>query len=367
MMPALRRSSRQVRVGVVAVGGGAPVSVQSMTCVDTRDAAATVAQIRALAAAGADIVRVAVPDRRAAEALPEIVADVSVPVVADIHFDHRLALTAVSAGVAGLRLNPGNIGSEGGVRAVAEAAGAAGIPIRVGANAGSVDPDLLAARRAAGQSREEALAEVLVESALGQCRQLEGCGFRDIKVSLKASDVPLCVRAYRRFATVTDYPLHLGITEAGTWRRGTVKSAAGLGILLAEGIGDTLRVSLTADPVEEVRVGILLLESLGLREADPELVSCPTCGRTEIDLIALAETVECEVEALKEEGKSLRGKRIAVMGCVVNGPGEARDADLGLAGGKGRATVFMHGEPLGTWPEAEAIAVFRRELRALAR
>jgi (E)-4-hydroxy-3-methylbut-2-enyl-diphosphate synthase len=206
----------------------------------------------------------------------------------------------------------------------------------------------------------------LVESALVQCRQLEECGFHDIKVSLKAADVPLCVAAYRRFADETDYPLHLGITEAGTWRRGTVKSAAGLAILLDAGLGDTLRVSLTADPVEEIRVGILLLESLGLREADPELISCPTCGRTEIDLFALVDQVEREIAAIKGEGKSLRGRRIAVMGCVVNGPGEARDADLGLAGGKGQAGVFRHGERLGIWPVAEAIEVFRRELRKLA-
>jgi (E)-4-hydroxy-3-methylbut-2-enyl-diphosphate synthase len=358
-----RRRSKQIEVGNVAVGGEAPVSVQSMTNTDTRDVKATLAQIGILAGNGCEIIRLAVPDTQAAAALHEIVAGSPIPVIADIHFDYRLALQSIAAGVHGIRLNPGNIGDEDRIRQVAEAAGNAGIPIRVGSNSGSISKKLMEKLRKSGQSEESIIAAALVESALEQCRLLETYGFTQIKVSLKASDVPLTITACRRFAEETDYPLHLGVTEAGTPGRGIVKSAVGIGALLLAGIGDTIRVSLTADPVQEVIAGIRILEACGLRSAEPEIVSCPTCGRTEIELIELAERVETLINSIKASGKKIKLKKIAVMGCVVNGPGEAKDADLGIAGaGKGRVALFEKAEITGTYSQQEAFELLRKKI-----
>ncbi len=359
----VRQGTRRIKIGPVAVGGGAPVTVQSMTNSDTRDAAATLAQIRRLHEAGCDIVRVAVPDSKAADSLHEIAASSPIPVVADIHFDHRLALLAIKAGAHAIRINPGNIGGEKKVREVAEAAGEAGIPIRVGANSGSLPAKFADAKAGGLNCRAEKLSDALVKSALQQCRMLERFGFKSIKVSLKASDVPATVMAYRKFSELADYPLHLGITEAGTRERGIVKSAAGIGALLLDGIGDTIRVSLTADPVEEVKAGIMILESVGLRNAEPEIISCPTCGRTEIDLFGLVEEVEAEIAKLKASGRKIGLRKIAVMGCVVNGPGEAKDADLGIAGGKGRAAIFAKGKLLKACSEKDILKVFAEELK----
>ncbi len=357
-----RQTTRRINVGSVPVGGGAPVSIQSMTNTDTRDAAATSAQIALLAAAGCEIIRVAVPDFKAVDALPEILDKSPIPVIADIHFDYKLAIASIKAGMHGIRINPGNIGSIEKTRAVAEAAGEAGIPIRVGANSGSLPKGLLEEKLRSFQSREKALAKALVESAVEQVAILEKCGFADIKVSLKASDVPVSVAAYRQFAEISDCPLHLGITEAGTMRRGTVKSAAGIGALLLDGIGDTLRVSLTADPVEEVKTALMILESVGLRESRPEIVSCPTCGRTEINLFELVDKVERLVDDIKGRNKKIDIKKIAVMGCVVNGPGEAKDADLGITGGKGQIILFKFGTPIGTYPESEGFEALKKEI-----
>ncbi len=355
--------TRKFYIGTLPVGGGAPVTVQSMTNTDTRNARTTVAQIKELWMAGCEIVRVAVPDRKAAEKLSEIISGSPIPVIADIHFDHRLALMAIKAGIHGIRINPGNIGDAKKVRIVAEAAGEKNIPIRVGANSGSLPKNIIETMNRKSGNRVESLADALVKSALGECKVLEKYGFKNIKVSLKASNVPATVMAYRKFANLADYPLHLGITEAGTLIRGTVKSSVGIGTLLLEGIGDTLRVSLTADPVEEVKVGIMILESAGLRRAEPEIVSCPTCGRTEINLFGLVKKIESEVEKIKASGKKIKIGKIAVMGCVVNGPGEAKDADLGIAGSKnGMAAVFKKGKLKGVFPEDEALKIFREEL-----
>lgn len=356
------RKTNKIFIGSVAVGGGAPVSVQSMTNTDTRDIAATLVQIARLHEAGCEIVRVAVPDAKAADSLYDIVASSPLPVIADIHFDHRLALLSIKAGVHGIRINPGNIGGEQKVRAVAEAAGEAGIPIRVGANSGSLPAKFAEIKTRKKMDKAGKLSDALVKSALEQCRMLEKFGFGMIKVSLKASDVPTTVMAYRKFSQTADYPLHLGVTEAGTRERGIVKSAVGIGSLLLDGIGDTIRVSLTADPVEEVKAGIMILESVGLRRADPEIVSCPTCGRTEIDLFGLVEKVESEIARLKASGKKLDVGKIAIMGCVVNGPGEAKDADLGIAGGKGRAAIFAKGKLIRTCSEKDAFKLFLEEL-----
>ncbi len=358
-----RRQSKQIKVGDIVIGGGAPVSVQSMTATDTRDISTSLAQIKMLAKNGCEIVRLAVPDMVAAKALKAIVDQSPVPVIADIHFDYLLALQSIAAGVHGVRINPGNIGSEDHIRQVAEAAGIAGIPIRVGSNSGSISNKLMEQLRNSGSDNETIIAEALVKSALEQCRKLETYGFNQIKVSLKASDVPLTLLACRRFANETDYPLHLGITEAGTPGRGIIKSAVGIGALLLDGIGDTIRVSLTADPVQEVIAGIRILEACGLRSAEPEIVSCPTCGRTEIDLIVLAERVEKLIDSIKASGKRIKIKKIAVMGCIVNGPGEAKDADLGIAGaGKGRVAVFKKGKIVGTYSQEEAFEILRDEI-----
>jgi (E)-4-hydroxy-3-methylbut-2-enyl-diphosphate synthase len=344
-----RRLTRQVRVGGVAVGGGAPVSVQTMTKTDTRDVPGTLEQIRGIAAAGCDIVRLAVPDEAAAAALDPIVAGTGLPVIADIHFDHRLALRALAAGVHGLRINPGNIGGTDKVREIVAAARERRVPIRIGVNSGSLEKDLLA--RHGGPS-----AEALVESALRHVRILEDLDYREIKISVKASDVRRTVEAYRLLSKATDYPLHLGVTEAGTFLAGTVRSSVALGILLGEGIGDTVRVSLTDEPVKEVRVGLELLRCLGLREAGASVISCPTCGRIQVNVVAIAAEVETALERLYQQNPSLARPVVAVMGCMVNGPGEAREADIALAGGAGKFALYVAGKLQRTVPEGEAVA-----------
>lgn len=336
----MRRKSRQIKLGDLAIGGDAPVSVQSMCNTDTRDVAATLAQISALQDAGCEIIRCAVPDQQAADALGAIKQGCQIPLIADIHFDYKLALTAVEQGVDGLRLNPGNIGERWKVAEVVKACAERQVPIRIGVNGGSLEKELL-------QKYGHPTAEAMAESALGHIHLLEELNYQEIKVSLKASDIRRTVEAYWRLATQVDYPLHIGITEAGTTWAGTIKSAVGLGSLLYEGIGDTLRVSLTGDPVEEVRVGYEILKSLELREHGPVFISCPTCGRCQIDLIEIAEEVE---QRLHDLPKALT---IAVMGCVVNGPGEAREADLGIAGGKGQGILFRHGEVVRKVPQNE--------------
>ncbi len=330
-----RRKTRRIQVGRVAIGGGAPISVQSMTTTQTAEVPATLAQIRALADAGADIVRLAVPDRDAAAALPAIVRDSPVPLVADIHFDFRLALAALEAGIHCIRLNPGNIGSQERVREVVKAARERRVPIRIGVNAGSLEKEIV-------ERHGWPTAEGMVESAEHHIRILEEEGYGEIKVSLKAHDIAMTVRANRLFAAKYDYPLHLGITEAGTLASGTVKSAAGLGILLADGIGDTLRVSLAADPVEEVRVARTLLKALGLKFGGATLTACPTCGRCSVAMIPVAERVEQRLAQLKGEVS------VAVMGCEVNGPGEAAAADVGIAYGHlGVGLLFKNGQIVG--------------------
>ena len=335
------RKSKAIRVGGLTLGGGAPIAIQSMCTTPTQDVPATVAQIRALEQAGCQIVRLAVPDREAARAIRAIKAQVNVPLVADIHFDHRLALEAVEAGVDKIRINPGNIGDRDKIRAVADACRSAGIPIRVGVNSGSIDADL---REQYGVSPE-----TLCRSAQRNIAALEDCGFTDICVSLKMSDVFSTIRAYRRMAEECDYPLHLGVTEAGGERMGTLRSAAAFGALLCDGIGDTLRVSLTADPVKEVLAARDILRALDLHTQGARIVSCPTCGRTQIDLIPLAEEVERRLAPLKTR------LTVAVMGCVVNGPGEAREADIGIAGGRGEGVIIRKGEILCKVPEKELL------------
>ena len=344
--------TRTINVGGVSIGGGSPVSIQSMTNTPTHDVEATLAQIRALAAAGCEIVRVAVPDMAAAKAIGALKAGSPVPLVADIHFDYRLALEAAEQGIDKIRINPGNIGSSDRVEAVAKACRERGIPIRVGVNGGSLEKDLLA--KYGGPTPE-----AMVDSALGHVRLLEKHGFEDICVSLKTSSVPATMHAYRLMAERYDYPLHLGVTEAGTREMGELKAAAGIGGLLALDIGDTLRVSLTADPVEEVYAARRILKAVGLRRVGPELISCPTCGRTQIDLIPMARRVE---ELLKRVDKPIT---VAVMGCIVNGPGEARHADVGLAGGKGEGVLFKHGEIVAKVPEDQLVPGLMRLVEEL--
>lgn len=335
---------KQIKCGRVLIGGGAPVSVQSMTNVDSRDEAALLRQIDALEAAGCDIVRVAIPDMEAAETLGRVRRRTQMPLVADIHFDHRLAIEAIKNGADKIRINPGNIGGKEKVRQVVEAAKEHHIPIRVGVNSGSLERDIL-------EKNGGVTAEGLAESALRSLALIEDMGFDDLAVSLKSSDVAMNYQAHRIVAEKTDHPIHIGITEAGTLRRGKVKSAIGIGALLLAGIGDTMRVSLTADPVEEVRYGIEILEALGLRQPKVNLVSCPTCGRTKVDLQALAEEAERRLAA-----SDIRpGLTVAVMGCAVNGPGEAREADYGIAGGQGKGVIFARGQLLMTVPEEELI------------
>ncbi|MDP9238188.1 MAG: flavodoxin-dependent (E)-4-hydroxy-3-methylbut-2-enyl-diphosphate synthase [Chloroflexota bacterium] len=346
-----RRTSKPVQVGDVQVGGDAPVAVQSMCSTITENTDATVAQLDQLKEAGCDIVRIAVPDRAAADALPEIVRRKPLPIIADIHFDYRWALAAIDAGFDGLRLNPGNIRDAEKVKLVASRAKERGISIRIGVNAGSLPP----IRALADGELPPSLPDRMVDAALWEIKVLNDADFDDIKISMKAFDVPTMVEAYRRLAPLVPYPLHLGVTEAGTPRAGSVRSAIGIGILLAEGIGDTIRVSLAADPVEEVPVCWDILNTLNLRKRGATLVACPTCGRIEIELIPLAQKVE---EHFNKRGRILT---VAVMGCVVNGPGEAKMADLGIAGGKGRGVIFRKGEIVKTVDEPEFMTALIEE------
>lgn len=336
------------------IGGEAPCSVQSMCNTDTRDIETTLAQISALAAAGCELVRCAVPDMEAAESLGRIKRESPLPVIADIHFDYRLALRVLEGGIDGLRLNPGNIGEQWKVAEVVAAARERLVPIRIGVNAGSLEKALLA-------KYGHPTAEAMVESALGHIRILEELGYDQIKISLKASDVMKTVDAYRILSAKVDYPLHIGITEAGTTFSGTIKSAVGLGILLADGIGDTMRVSLTGDPVDEVRVGFEILKALGLRQRGVNFVSCPTCGRCRIDLIGVAEEVEKRLAGIDKP------LTVAVMGCVVNGPGEAREADVGIAGGKGEGLLFRRGEVVRKVPESELADALMAEVEKMVK
>lgn len=347
-----RKQTRQISVGSVKVGGGAPISIQSMTTTKTHDAPATIEQIQRLAEVGCDIVRVAVPDINAAKTLGAIVSAVDLPIVADIHFDYKLALESIAQGVASLRLNPGNIGGAAHVREVVKSARAAKIPIRIGVNAGSLSRKLL-------QKFGGVTAEALVESVLEHVAILEAENFFDIKISLKAHDVPLTLAAYRLMSAKKNYPLHIGITEAGTVNSGVIKSAVGIGALLAEGIGDTIRVSLTGDPLVEVKVATEILKSLGLREGGVTLIACPTCGRTRIDLPSIAAQVEEKISTIK------KNLTVAVMGCVVNGPGEARTADVGIAGADGEGIIFRKGVIVRKVPESELVAELFKELDAI--
>lgn len=349
-----RKKTKQIHVGKVAIGGDAPISVQSMTNTKTADIPSTVNQINALAEAGADIVRLAVPDFEAAQSLGAIVRAVDVPLIADIHFDYKLAVEAIHQGVAGLRLNPGNIGGAQHVKAVVCEAKKFGVPIRIGVNAGSLSRHIL--KKYGGVT-----AEGLVESALEHVKILEDENFFDIKISLKAHDVPLTVAAYRLMSNAVDYPLHVGITEAGTVSSGTIKSAVGIGALLAEGIGDTIRVSLTGDPIVEVKTANEILKALGLREYGATLISCPTCGRTKIDLPSIAAQVEARLSTVRKP------ITVAVMGCVVNGPGEAREADVGIAGADGEGIVFRRGQIVRKVPEADLVNELFNEIDLILR
>jgi (E)-4-hydroxy-3-methylbut-2-enyl-diphosphate synthase len=349
-----RRQTRQIDVGGVKVGGGAPVSVQSMTTTKTADVNATLQQIAELTASGCQIVRVAVPDTDDAEALPIIAKKSQIPVIADIHFQPRYVFAAIDAGCAAVRVNPGNIRKfDDKVGEIARAAGDAGVPIRIGVNAGSLDKRLLA-------RYGKATPEALVESALWECSLFEEHGFRDIKISVKHNDPVVMVAAYRLLSQRCDYPLHLGVTEAGPAFQGTIKSAVAFGALLAEGIGDTIRVSLSAPPVEEVKVGLAILESLNLRQRGLEIVSCPSCGRAQVDVYTLAEQVTAGLEGITVP------LRVAVMGCVVNGPGEAREADLGVASGNGKGQIFVKGEVIKTVPEAQIVETLIEQALLLA-
>jgi (E)-4-hydroxy-3-methylbut-2-enyl-diphosphate synthase len=338
-----RRKSRQIRVGSVLVGGDAPVSVQSMTTTLTADVNATLQQIAALTASGCQIVRVAVPSQDDADALPQIARKSQIPVIADIHFQPKYVFAAIDAGCAAVRVNPGNIKKfDDKVGEIARAAKDAGVPIRIGVNAGSLDPRLY-------EKYGKATAEALVESALWECSLFEEHDFRDIKISVKHNDPVVMINAYRQLAEQCDYPLHLGVTEAGPAFQGTIKSAVAFGALLAEGIGDTIRVSLSAPPVEEVKVGIQILESLGLRQRGLEIVSCPSCGRAQVDVYTLADQVSAALDGVNVP------LRVAVMGCVVNGPGEAREADLGVASGNGKGQIFVKGQVVATVPESQIV------------
>ncbi len=344
-----RHKTRRIELGGLSIGGTAPVAVQSMTNTPTQDVAATVAQIQRLESAGCEIVRVAVPDAEAALAIAAIKTQIRIPLVADIHFDHRLAIVAAQNGADALRINPGNIGGGTKIRKVVDVAKARGLPIRIGVNAGSLEKDLL-------ETYQGATAQAMVDSALRHVALLEDCAFDQIKISIKASDVPRTVEAYRLLASQTDYPLHLGVTEAGSLYAGTVKSALGIGMLLAEGIGDTLRVSLTRDPVEEVRVGFEILKALGIRQHGPEIISCPTCGRCGIDLFNVVEQIE---KALLTRSTPVK---VAIMGCVVNGPGEAKEADIGVAGGVNQGIIFRKGKVVKKVPQDALVDALLKEI-----
>jgi (E)-4-hydroxy-3-methylbut-2-enyl-diphosphate synthase len=348
----MKKITRQIYIGSIPIGGDAPCSVQSMCSTDTRDISATIAQITELAEVGCEIVRCAVPDMEAANALAQIKLMSPIPVVADIHFDYKLALQVLEGGIDGLRLNPGNIGEKWKVAEIVASAAERKVPIRIGVNAGSLEKELL-------QRYGHPSAEAMVESALGHIRILEDLNYREIKISLKASDVMKTVAAYRLFSEQSDYPLHVGITEAGTLFSGTIKSSVGLGILLAEGLGDTMRVSLTGAPRDEVRVGYDILKAVGLRQRGVNFVSCPTCGRCQIDLIRVAEDVEKRLQGVDKK------ITVAVMGCAVNGPGEAREADVGIAGGHGEGLVFRHGEIVRKVPEGMLADALMEEISRL--
>ncbi len=348
-METYRERTKQIRIGDRVIGGGAPILIQSMTNTPTEDVAATVAQILALEKAGCEIIRCTVPTQEAALAIREIKKQIHIPLVADIHFDYRMALAAMENGADKIRINPGNIGDAQKVRLVVREAGDRQIPIRVGVNSGSLEKPLL-------EKYGGVTAEGIVESALDKVHMIEDMGYDNLVISIKSSDVLMCVRAHELLAGQTPYPLHVGITESGTVRSGSIKSSIGLGLILHQGIGDTIRVSLTGDPCEEIKAGRLILRTLGLRSGGIEVVSCPTCGRTQIDLISLAAQVEELAENYPLDIK------VAVMGCVVNGPGEAREADLGIAGGKGEGLLFRHGEILRKVPEAELLSALKDEL-----
>lgn len=345
-----RDCTKKIQIGDRVIGGGNPVLIQSMTNTRTEDVKATVEQINRLAAAGCDIIRCAVPDAEAARAIREIKKEIRIPLVADIHFDYRLAVEAIENGADKIRINPGNIGGEDRVRTVVAAARERNIPIRVGVNSGSLEKDLV-------EKYHGVTAEGLVESALEKTAMIEDMGYDNLVISIKSSDVLMCARAHELIAARTKYPLHVGITEAGTLLAGNIKSAVGLGMILSKGIGDTIRVSLTGDPLEEVKSAKLILKTLGLRRGGIEVVSCPTCGRTQIDLIKLANQVEDMVADIPLDLK------VAVMGCVVNGPGEAREADIGIAGGKGEGLLIKKGKAVKKVPEDQLLAVLRQELK----
>ncbi len=344
-----RNETRTICIGNTAIGGDHPIAIQSMCNTKTEDVQATVAQILALEKAGCDIIRVAVPTMEAAQAISRIKPQIHIPLVGDIHFDYRLALAAMDNGVDKIRINPGNIGSMDRVRAVVEKAKEKRIPIRVGVNSGSLEKPII-------EKYGHVTAEGIVESAMDKVRMVESCGYDQIVISIKSSDVMMCVKAHELIAELTDYPLHVGITESGTVTSGNIKSAVGLGIMLNEGIGNTIRVSLTGDPLEEIKSAKLILKTLGLRKGGIEVVSCPTCGRTQIDLIGLAHQVENMVQEYKLDIK------VAVMGCVVNGPGEAKEADIGIAGGKGEGLLIKHGEIIRKLPEDQLLSALKDEL-----
>ena len=348
----LRKQTRKIAVKDIFVGGDSKVTIQSMTNTDTRDVEATLAQIRALMVAGCDIIRLAVPDMEAAEALKEITRQIPIPVVADIHFDYRLALKSIENGISKLRINPGNIGSREKVHELARACKAKNIPIRIGVNSGSLEKDIL-------EKYGKVTAEGLVESALRHVKLLEEADFYDIIISIKSSNVMTMMESYRLLSSKVDYPLHLGVTEAGTLYKGTIKSSIGIGGLLSEGIGDTIRVSLTGDPIEEIKVAREILKATGHLKAGIEFVSCPTCGRTQIDLIGIANQVE---EALKDSKKQIK---VAVMGCIVNGPGEAREADSGIAGGNGMGMIFKKGVIIKKVKEEELVSALLEEIEKM--
>lgn len=347
-----RKNTRKIKVGDIYVGGDSPITVQSMTNTDTRDIDSTVSQILRLEEAGCQIIRCAVPDMEASEALKKIIKQIHIPLVADIHFDYKLALNSIKNGVAALRINPGNIGNVDRVKAVAEAAKVNGVPIRIGVNSGSVEKDLLV-------TYGKVCSEALVESALRHVDIFDRLNFHDIVISLKSSNVLQMIESYRLISSKANYPLHIGVTEAGTIWRGTIKSSIGIGTLLSEGIGDTIRVSLTGDPLEEIKVGKEILKAIGYDNECVEFISCPTCGRTQIDLIKIAKEVEDRLQALNKHIK------VAVMGCAVNGPGEAREADIGIAGGNGEGLIFKHGTIIKKVKEEDLVEELIKEIENL--
>ena len=351
--------SKVIKLGTTLIGGNNPVTIQSMLNTDTRDIDNSLTQLHELADAGCEIIRLAVPDLVAAKTLKDIVKNSPIPVIADIHFDYQIALESIRSNVAGIRLNPGNLNNSDEIKMIADAANDKNIVIRVGANSGSVKLELIEKLKKEYATFDEAMAQALVISTLEQCQLLEKFNFHNIKVSLKSSSVPITFQAYKKFAEISDYPLHIGITEAGTLKRGIVKSSVGIGALLLNGIGDTLRVSLSSNPIEEVKCAKMILQSCGLRNTEVELVSCPTCGRTQIDLIKLAEEVDSFLENLTNQNYQINLKKIAVMGCIVNGPGEAREADLGIAGGKGKIAIFEKGKVIGSFDETEGLNKFK--------